>query len=67
MRILFAVTRTRGRAWCATKDMRSQEQWSEHATFMDGLSADGTVVLGGPLGDGGELLKDHLHFWGDIV
>ncbi len=36
--------------------MRSQEQWTEHATFMDQLAADGFVVLGGPLGDEGKVL-----------
>jgi uncharacterized protein YciI len=54
MRMLFAVVRTRGRAWDAAKPMRSQQQWSEHARFMDRLAADGFVVLGGPLGSGDE-------------
>jgi uncharacterized protein YciI len=30
--------------------MRAQDGWDEHAAFMDGLDADGFVVLGGPLG-----------------
>jgi uncharacterized protein YciI len=29
--------------------MREQEGWDEHARFMDGLVADGFIVLGGPL------------------
>lgn len=49
MRTLFAVVRTKGQAWDAAKPMRSQQQWAEHATFMDRLAADGFVVLGGPL------------------
>lgn len=53
---LFAVTRTRSSAWEPGKNMRSQRQWSEHASFMDHLAADGFVVLGGPLGDGEDVL-----------
>ena len=53
---LFAVIRTRGAAWEPAKTMRSQRQWSEHASFMDHLAADGFVVLGGPLGDGPDVL-----------
>jgi uncharacterized protein YciI len=34
--------------------MREQELWLQHADFMDGLVADGFVVLGGPLGRGEE-------------
>jgi uncharacterized protein YciI len=30
--------------------MREQEQWPEHADFMEGLVSEGFVVLGGPLG-----------------
>ena len=29
--------------------LRSQQEWDEHALFMDGLAADGVLVLGGPL------------------
>jgi len=31
--------------------MRQQEQWEEHAAFMDALADEGFVILGGPLGD----------------
>jgi uncharacterized protein YciI len=51
MKRLFVVTRIRGKAWDQTKPMRSQEQWPEHATFMDDLATNRFVVLGGPLGD----------------
>lgn len=47
----FAVTRERGPAWDASRPMRQQDGWAEHAAFMDGLADDGFVVLGGPLGD----------------
>ncbi|MCI0392087.1 MAG: YciI family protein [Acidobacteria bacterium] len=36
--------------------MKSQEQWSEHATFMNRLAADGFVVLGGPVDESGDIL-----------
>jgi hypothetical protein len=52
----FAVIRERGAAWDASRGMREQERWQEHAEFMDGLAADGFVVLGGPLGDGARTL-----------
>jgi uncharacterized protein YciI len=53
---LFAVIRTRGRAWDPAREMRSQQQWGEHAAFMDRLAADGFVVLGGPLDGSGDVL-----------
>ena len=36
--------------------MRQQALWAEHAAFMNALAAEGFVVLGGPLGDGAEVL-----------
>jgi uncharacterized protein YciI len=36
--------------------MREQENWDAHARFMNALVDDGFVVLGGPLGDGLEVL-----------
>ena len=51
MKTLFVVNQIRGHAWDATKPIRSQVLWDEHADFMDRLTADGFVVLGGPLGD----------------
>ena len=56
MKQLFAVTETHGPAWDASKPMNGQDQWTEHATFMNRLAADGFVVLGGPLGDSGGVL-----------
>jgi len=34
--------------------MREQVLWDAHAVFMNALAAEGFVVLGGPIGDGGE-------------
>lgn len=36
--------------------MRAQALWTEHAAFMDALTADGFIVLGGPLGKDEEFL-----------
>ena len=52
----YAVVRERGSAWDASRPMREQEAWAEHAAFMDGLADSGFVVLGGPLGDGRNTL-----------
>ena len=56
MKTLFVVTRIRGQSWDTDKPLRSQHEWPEHATFMEQLATDGFVVLGGPLGDEGEVL-----------
>src|SRR5688500_10929394 len=52
----YAVRRVRGPAWKGSVSMREQALWAEHAAFMNALAADGFVVLGGPLGDGAEVL-----------
>jgi uncharacterized protein YciI len=31
--------------------MREQADWPAHAAFMNGLVDDGSIVLGGPLGE----------------
>ena len=49
---LFVVTRERGPAWDASRPMREQERWDDHAAFMDRLVEEGEIVLGGPLGPG---------------
>ena len=49
---LFVVVNEQGPSWDPARSMRDQSGWTEHAQFMDGLLADGTVVLGGPLGPG---------------
>ena len=50
----YTVLRERGENWDARLPMRQQEQWEEHAAFMDALADDGFVILGGPLGGGEE-------------
>ena len=49
---MFLVTLHRsGPQWDASKPLEEQSGWPEHAVFMDGLVADGFLVLGGPLHD----------------
>jgi uncharacterized protein YciI len=52
----FAVRLVHGPGWVSSRQIRGQEGWAEHASFMDGLVAAGFVILGGPVGDGGETL-----------
>jgi uncharacterized protein YciI len=46
---LFAVINTRGPHWNDSKPMEEQGDWRAHADFMNGLLAEGLVLLGGPL------------------
>ena len=52
----FAVTLVHGPNWDTSRPIRQQQAWGQHATFMDALVADGFIVIGGPLGDGGQTL-----------
>lgn len=52
----FAVVREQGGPWDFSRPLREQEQWAEHAAFMEALVADGFVVLGGPLAGGPRVL-----------
>jgi uncharacterized protein YciI len=46
---VFAVINTRGPNWNDDKPMEEQGDWRAHADFMNGLVAEGFVLLGGPL------------------
>jgi uncharacterized protein YciI len=48
----FLVERAKGSAWDHSRQRREQDGWPEHAAFMDALSEQGFVVLGGPIGEG---------------
>jgi uncharacterized protein YciI len=52
----FAVTRTHGKPWQASLPLEGQQAWQVHADFMDALTAEGFVVLGGPLEGTSEAL-----------
>lgn len=45
----YAVLRTRGPKWDNSIPLRQQPLWTEHATFTDGLEAEGLIHLAGPL------------------
>jgi hypothetical protein len=54
---LFAVIRRHGPAWQPGRPLEEQDDWVGHAAFMDALTAEGFVLLGGPLeGASGALL-----------
>lgn len=48
----FLVSHVRGPAWDHSRLRRHQVGWDEHAAFMDGLAAEGFIMLGGPVGEG---------------
>jgi uncharacterized protein YciI len=52
MKTRFMVLQAKGPSWDPIKLRRAQALWDEHAAFMEKLTADGFVVLGGPLGEG---------------
>jgi uncharacterized protein YciI len=52
----YAVIREGGPSWDASRALREQDAWAEHAAFMDGLFDEGFIVLGGPLEDGPKTL-----------
>lgn len=52
----FAVRLVHGPGWDSSHQIRAQQGWAEHAAFMDGLVADGFIILGGPVGDGEQTL-----------
>lgn len=49
MKRLIAVIRSRGPAWEDSLPMEEPLDWASHAAFMDALTEEGLVVLGGPL------------------
>ena len=53
-RELFLVRVERGGPWDWSRDMREQEQWREHADFMNALVDAGFILLGGPVEGGRE-------------
>jgi uncharacterized protein len=48
----YLVRLARGASWDQTRPRRSQAGWNEHAAFMDALTEEGIVILGGPIGEG---------------
>jgi uncharacterized protein YciI len=52
----FAVRLAHGAGWDASRQIRGQDAWDEHAAFMDGLVEEGFIILGGPVGEGEQTL-----------
>ncbi len=52
----FAVRLVHGPRWDPARQIRYQDAWLEHASFLDGRVDGGFVILGGPVGDGDETL-----------
>src|SRR5688572_28643209 len=50
---LYLATSTAGPNRDLTRGTREQAYWDEHAEFIDGLVAEGFMVMGGPLVDEG--------------
>jgi uncharacterized protein YciI len=48
----FLVERAKGPAWDHSKPRREQAGWDAHAAFVDALAEEGSIVLGGPIGEG---------------
>ena len=49
---MFHVVLVRsGPDWDPSRPLEEQSDWDAHASFMDGLVAEGFIVLGGPLAD----------------
>ena len=51
MSAYFLVRQARGPTWDASRGRREQSGWEQHAAFIDRLSEDGKIPLGGPVGD----------------
>ncbi len=52
MPMFYVVMRRHGSHWDPSRPLEEQTDWPAHASFMDGLTDEGFVVLGGPLADG---------------
>jgi hypothetical protein len=44
----FLVRQARGPVWDPSRGRREQRGWSDHVAFIDRLSEDGKILLGGP-------------------
>ena len=62
----FLVRQARGPAWDPSRGRREQHGWNQHVAFIDRLSEDGKVRLGGPTGDiDGEYVVLVVHASGE--
>jgi uncharacterized protein YciI len=49
--MFLVMLRRTGPEWDPSRPLEEQSGWAAHASFMDGLVDDGSIVLGGPLPD----------------
>jgi len=56
MRKLFLLIHAPGAGWIEGKSRSEQDGWRAHADFMNGLTARGFVLLGGPVSETEALL-----------
>jgi uncharacterized protein YciI len=47
--VYFAIVTDAGPAWNPSRARRDQDQWTQHAAFIDDLAAKGALLLVGPL------------------
>jgi uncharacterized protein YciI len=47
----FLVRQARGPAWDSSRGRCEQSGWDQHVAFIDRLSEDGMIPLGGPVGE----------------
>ena len=48
----YLVKQVPGPCWDQSRRRRDQAGWDEHAAFLDGLTEEGFIFLGGPVGAG---------------
>jgi uncharacterized protein YciI len=51
MPMFHVVLQRSGPEYDLARPLEEQSGWDDHAAFMDGLVAEGFIVLGGPLAD----------------
>jgi lactoylglutathione lyase len=56
MQRLFALIQSRGPAWNHSAPIEAQPEWTAHAAFMDRLTNEGFIVVGGPLEGSSDVL-----------
>jgi uncharacterized protein YciI len=53
---IFVATMVNGPGYDTSRPRREQSGWDEHAVFMNALVDEGFVILGGPIGDGAQVM-----------
>ena len=57
----FVVEEIQSSNWKPNLDMSKQNQWQEHANFMNNLEAERFVILGGPMHSENKSEDDNIH------